>query len=93
MILFGMCEQDLETVMKHPNTIFCTDGRAVAPYGELARGKIHPRYYGTYPRILGRYVRQKNIIPLEEAIKKMTYLPASKIKIKRPGTNSKGVFR
>lgn len=92
MILFGMCEQDLETVMKHPNTIFCTDGRAVAPYGELARGKIHPRYYGTYPRILGRYVRQKNIIPLEEAIKKMTYLPAQKLKLKDRGLIQKGYF-
>lgn len=87
-IYFAMCEEDLETIMRHPGAIFCTDGRAVAPYGPLGRGSVHPRYYGTYPRILGRYVRERNVISIEEAIMKMTYLPAKKV-----GLNSRGLLR
>jgi len=77
-IYFAMCEDDLETVMKHPRAIFCTDGEAVATYGPLSKGSVHPRYYGTYPRIFGHYVRERKIIPLEEAIKKSTSMPAKK---------------
>lgn len=91
MMFFGaICEDDVQTVMKHPRTIFCTDGRAVAPYGKLSEGKIHPRYYGAYPKILGRYVREKQIISLEEAIKKMTLLPALKMKFKDRGLLKEG---
>jgi N-acyl-D-amino-acid deacylase len=89
-IYFAMCEEDLETIMRHPDAIFCTDGRAVAPYGPLGRGSVHPRYYGTYPRILGRYVREKKVIPLEEAIMKMTYLPARKIGLQKRGLLREG---
>lgn len=89
-IYFAMCEEDLETIMRHPRTMFCTDGRAVAPYGPLGRGSVHPRYYGTYPRILGRYVRERKVIPLEEAIMKMTCLPASKVGLRKRGLLRKG---
>jgi N-acyl-D-amino-acid deacylase len=89
-IYFAMCEEDLETIMRHPRAVFCTDGRAVAPYGPLGRGSVHPRYYGTYPRILGRYVRDKKIIPLEEAVMKMTYLPARKIGLRKRGLLREG---
>ncbi|MEW5784963.1 MAG: D-aminoacylase [Bacillota bacterium] len=90
IIFFAMCEQDLETLMLHPRAIFCTDGRAVAPYGELGRGKIHPRYYGTYPRILGRYVREKKMLSLEDAVKKMTLLPARKLNLPGRGLIAEG---
>lgn len=89
-IYFAMSEKDLETIMKHPRAKFCTDGRAVATYGELGRGSVHPRYYGTYPRILGRYVRDKEIITLEEAIKKSTMLPARKLRLKKRGILKEG---
>ncbi len=91
-IYFAMCEEDLETVMKHPRAKFCTDGRAVATYGELGRGSVHPRYYGTYPRILGHYVRDKNIMSLEEAIKKSTMLPAKKFKLNKRGKLEEGYY-
>lgn len=84
-IYFAMCEEDLETIMKHPLAKFCTDGRAVATYGELGKGSVHPRYYGTYPRILGHYVREKNIMTLEEAIQKSTSYPAKKLNINDRG--------
>ena len=71
MVFFGMKEEDVVIIMKHPRAMFCSDGRAVADYGELSKGKIHPRYYGTFPRILGIILETK-AFPLEEAVKKMT---------------------
>jgi N-acyl-D-amino-acid deacylase len=65
-------ETDLVAFMKDPSIMIGTDG-TVVPFGE---GVPHPRYYGTYPRILGRYVREKKLLSLEEAIRKMTSLPA-----------------
>ncbi|HHZ01724.1 MAG TPA: D-aminoacylase [Tissierellia bacterium] len=91
-IYFAMCEDDLETIMKHPNAKFCTDGRAVATYGELSKGSVHPRYYGTYPRIMGYYVREINIISLEEAIQKSTSFPAKKLKIRDRGELKEGYY-
>jgi N-acyl-D-amino-acid deacylase len=90
MIFFGMREADVEKIMKHPGAMLCTDGRAVAPYGSLSAGNVHPRYYGTYPRILGHYVREKRIMTLAEAVKKMTSLPAKKIGLKERGQLKEG---
>ncbi len=92
MIFFGMCEEDVTRIMRHPRTIFCTDGRAVAPYGPLSAGKVHPRYYGTYPRILGHYVRERGVLSLEEAVKKMTLLPALKLNVKDRGLVKEGYW-
>lgn len=58
-----------------------SDGTAVATEGPLARGNPHPRYYGTFPRILGRYVREEKVLSLEEAVRKMTSANAAKIHI------------
>lgn len=85
IIFSAMIETDLIEVMKQSMAIYCTDGLAVSPYGDYEGIKIHPRYYGSYTRILGRYVRQKKIIPLEDAIQKMTLLPAIKMNIKDRG--------
>lgn len=91
-IYFVMSEDDLELAMQHPRVMLSSDGRAVAPYGELGRGAVHPRYYGTFPRILGRYVRERRLMTLEEAINKITYLPAKKIKLKKRGLLKEGYF-
>ncbi len=61
------------------------DSEAVAPYGPLSKGKPHPRYYGTFPRILGKYVREEKIVPLEEMIRKMTAMPAAQLGFVRRG--------
>jgi N-acyl-D-amino-acid deacylase len=92
MIFFGMEEKGLCTLMKHPRAIFCTDGRAVAPYGELSKGKVHPRYYGAFPRILGRYAGRRKLLSLEEAVNKMTLRPAQKIGLKQRGMIKKGYY-
>ena len=90
MLFFGMREDDVERIMKHPRAMLCTDGRAVAPYGSLSIGSVHPRYYGTYPRILGHYVREKGIMTLAEAVQKITSLPAEKIGLKERGQLKEG---
>ncbi|MBM7715778.1 N-acyl-D-amino-acid deacylase [Bacillus thermophilus] len=91
-IYFAMSKDDIRDFMKHPRAMLSSDGRAVAPYGILGRGAVHPRYYGTFPRILGRYVREKKIISLEEAIKRITFLPATKMKMNKRGIIQEGYY-
>ena len=78
MIGFGFSEENVMAIMKHPTVSFITDGL-------LGGEHPHPRVYGTYPRILGRYVREKGILSFEEAIRKMTSLPAEKLKLRSKG--------
>jgi N-acyl-D-amino-acid deacylase len=85
IVAFGISEDDVRTIMKHPATAIGSDGRAVAPYGALGRGKIHPRYYGTFPKVLGHYVREEKLLGLEEAIRKMTSLPAERMGLSNRG--------
>lgn len=92
VVNFNMQDEDVETVMKHPAVMFGTDGYSLAPYGILSRGKPHPRSYGTYPRVLGRYVREKNLLTIEEAIRKMTSLPAQKLGLQDRGLIKEGMY-
>jgi len=78
MVTFMMKEENLERILAHPLVGVGADASALAPYGPLGRGKPHPRHYGTFPRILGRYVREKQIVPMPEMVKKMTSSPALK---------------
>ncbi len=75
-LVFCMDEADIKAIMCHPSTIIASDARALATYGELHKGSTHPRYYGAFPRILGKYVRDEKVMSLETAIKKMTSMPA-----------------
>jgi N-acyl-D-amino-acid deacylase len=77
MIAFFGDEKDVVRIMKHPSVSFITDG--------LLGGKPHPRVYGTFPRILGRYVREQGVLSLEEAVRKMTGLSAEKLRLKSKG--------
>jgi N-acyl-D-amino-acid deacylase len=81
IVLHEMWDEDMKAVMKHPLSMVGTDGAGYSPYGPLARGKPHPRNYGTFPRILGRYVREEKILMLQDAIRKMTSLPAEKLEL------------
>ncbi len=91
-VWFAMNEEELQGIMKHPDAIFGTDGRACATYGELSKGAVHPRYYGTYPRILGKYVREEGVLTLEEAIRKSTSAVAKRFGICRRGEIKEGYF-
>ena len=78
MINFGLSEPDVVEIMQSPTVSFITDG--------LLGGKMpHPRTYGTCPRILGRYVREQQVMSWEEAVRKMTSLPAQKLRLKTKG--------
>ncbi|NOZ75394.1 MAG: D-aminoacylase [FCB group bacterium] len=76
---FAMSEDNLKKVLAASFVMIGSDGNAVAPYGVLGSGKPHPRFYGTFPRVLGKYVREEGVLSLEEAIKKMTSMPAEKL--------------
>jgi N-acyl-D-aspartate/D-glutamate deacylase len=88
MVAFGMSEEDVERVMRSPYMMVCSDGLGVSPSGVYNRGKPHPRYYGAFPRVLSRYVREKGVLSLQEAIRKMTSLPAQRI-----GLRDRGLLR
>ena len=80
------------TVIQHPFSMIGTDGSAVAPYGVLGKGKPHPRSYGTFPRVLGKYVREERILKLENAVRKMTSLPAQKLGLRDRGLVREGMY-
>lgn len=82
---FAMDEDNLKTVLAAPFTMIGSDGNAVAPYGALGDDVPHPRYYGTFPRVLGRYAREQNVMPMAEAVKRMTSMPAVKLGFKDRG--------
>jgi N-acyl-D-aspartate/D-glutamate deacylase len=80
-------QDDLDQILNHPLSIPISDGFALAPHGPLSRPTM-PRSYGTFPRVLGRYVRERGILPLEIAVQKMTSIPAQ-----RMGLMKRGVLR
>jgi dihydroorotase/N-acyl-D-amino-acid deacylase len=80
-------EADVERIMRHPQTMIASDGRLTQP-GE---GHPHPRWYGTFPRVLGRYVRERGVLGLEEAIHKMTAQPAARLGLTDRGRIAEGL--
>lgn len=81
-------EKDVERIMRHPMTMIGSDGR-LADFGV---GHPHPRWYGAFPRVLGHYVREKNVLKLEDAIRKMTSLSAARVGLKMRGLVKEGCF-
>lgn len=90
-VYFLMSEEDVQTAMKTPWVSIGSDGSAVRPDGPLASGKPHPRWYGTFPRVLGKYVREDQVLPLEEAVMKMTSLNAEKLGLADRGLLKEGL--
>ncbi len=80
-IYHAMSEEDVERIMAHPMTMIASDGRIT----EFEKGFPHPRVHGTFPRVLGYYSRDKGVMALEEAIRKMTSLPAMRIGLEDRG--------
>ncbi|MFH0848194.1 MAG: D-aminoacylase [archaeon] len=76
MIIFSMDEEDVQYAMKGRYQTVGTDAWSTSTEGILSKGKPHPRFFGTYPRILGKYVREKGLLTLEDAIRRMTSFPA-----------------
>jgi dihydroorotase/N-acyl-D-amino-acid deacylase len=91
-IYFMMSEPDLLAAMKAPFVSFCTDSGARATDGPLSGSKSHPRGWGSYPRILGKYVREEKVLSLEKAVQKMTGMPAARVGLKDRGLLREGMF-
>ena len=92
MVIFMMKEDNLKRILSHPLVGVGCDGSARSPYGILGEGKPHPRSYGTFPRVLGKYIRDEKILPMAEMIKKMTSLPARKFGFENRGVLRPGFF-
>jgi N-acyl-D-amino-acid deacylase len=92
IVIHCMDERDVAAILRHPNTAICSDADALAADGPLAEGKPHPRTYGTFPRILGRYVREQRLLTWEEAIYKMTGLPAARLRLQDRGVVREGAI-
>jgi dihydroorotase/N-acyl-D-amino-acid deacylase len=91
-IYFMMSEADMRAAMQSPFVSFCTDSGARATDGPLAGSKSHPRGWGSYPRILGRYVRDEKLLSLETAVHKMTGAPAARVGLRERGLIKEGMF-
>jgi N-acyl-D-amino-acid deacylase len=85
MIMFQLDEADLRRALVHPHIMIGSDGSALATTGEMSAGKPHPRSYGTFPRVLGEYVRAQRLLSLPEAVHKMTGLPARRLGLRDRG--------
>ena len=90
MVGFAMSEENLERILAHPLGMVCSDGGAYATDGPTHRGHPHPRGLGTFPRVLGRYVRERKALTLPQAIQKMSSLPASRIGVRDRGRLARG---
>jgi N-acyl-D-aspartate/D-glutamate deacylase len=88
VIFFTMNEDNLRRILTWPFVGVGSDARAQIPRGEALKAKPHPRAYGTFSRLLGKYVRDEKLMPLEEAIRKITSLPAERL-----GLTDRGVLR
>jgi len=86
MIYHVIDEGDVRRIMQHPQTMIASDGRLTVP-GE---GAAHPRAYGTFPRVLGRYVREVGLLTLEEGVHKMTGMPAARLGLTGRGVIAEG---
>jgi N-acyl-D-amino-acid deacylase len=90
VLITAISEDDIRTIVRSPSALVGSDGNCVATYGIVSQGLPHPRFYGTFPRIVGRYVRDERLIPLEQAIYKMTGGPAQALKLRDRGLLKEG---
>jgi N-acyl-D-aspartate/D-glutamate deacylase len=87
-IYHAMDEADVERIMQHPMTMIASDGRLT----NFNEGWPHPRWYGTFPRVLGTYVREKGTLELTTALRKMTVMPADRLGLKNRGRITLGAI-
>jgi N-acyl-D-amino-acid deacylase len=89
---FTMSEDNIRKQVQLPWVSFGSDAESMAPEGPFIKSNPHPRAYGNFSRLLGRYVREQGLVPLEEAIRRLTSFPAENLKIKDRGSLKPGYF-
>lgn len=87
----GMSPENVEMVLAHPLVMIGSDGSSMAPPTEAARSRPHPRSYGTFPRVLGHYTRERQLFDLPTAVRKMTSMPADQVGIRDRGRVARGM--
>jgi N-acyl-D-amino-acid deacylase len=92
VILFLMKEEDVESVLRHPRSMVGSDGKILNVEGPLSEGKPHPRNFGAHPRVIARYVRERQTLTLPQAIRKMTSLPAHRFFLDKRGEIREGFY-
>jgi N-acyl-D-aspartate/D-glutamate deacylase len=92
IVMHNRTESDIRFFLGHEAAMIGSDGNAISPTGRQSVDQPHPRFYGTYPRVLGRYVReQPSVLSLEAAVRKMTGLPAERLTLKDRGLIAEGL--
>jgi N-acyl-D-amino-acid deacylase len=91
-VCFGQLEDNVRSLMKHPLVVVGSDGESLAAYGKLSQSGTHPRSYGTFPRVLGRYVRDEKVLSLEGAVKKMSFDTAMQFNLTDRGVIKQGAW-
>jgi N-acyl-D-amino-acid deacylase len=91
-VFFSMSEDNLRKQIALPWMAFGSDGKSMAPEGVSLKSATHPRAYGNFARLIGRYVRDEKVIPLEEAVHRLTMFPAANMKIEKRGALKEGYF-
>jgi N-acyl-D-amino-acid deacylase len=89
---FMMNEKDVQTALREPWVDIASDGSSLSTEGLLSAGHPHPRNFGTFPRILGHYVRDEKVLTLEDAVRRMTSLPAQRLGLKDRGLLREGYW-
>ena len=92
VVYFSMSEDNVKRQIALPWMSFCSDGGSYATEGLFLKFSTHPRAYGNFARLLGKYVREEKVITLEEAVHKLTEFPASNLKLKRRGSLKQGYY-
>jgi N-acyl-D-amino-acid deacylase len=90
VLITSISEDDIRTIVRSATALVGSDGNCVATYGVVSQGLPHPRFYGTFPRVIARYVGEERLIPLETAIHKMTGGPAKALKLVDRGLLKEG---
>ena len=91
-VYFLMSEENVKKEVALPWVSFGSDAESMAPEGVFMKSNPHPRAYGNFARLLGKYVRDENLVPLEEAIRRLTLFPATNLKLNRRGLLAKGNY-
>lgn len=92
VIYFMMSEENVKRNIQLPYVSFCSDAGSIAAEGMFLENNVHPRTYGSFARLLGKYVRDEKVIPLEEAIRKLTSMPCENLKVQKRGLLKPGYF-
>ncbi len=92
VVYFSMSEDNIRRQIALPWMSFCSDGQSLAPEGVFLKSNTHPRAYGNFARLLGKYVRDEKVIPLEEAVRRLTSFPAGNLRIEKRGLLTPGYY-